>query len=324
MHFGTTADCVSSIQPDHNAVMKPLNIDDEDLADGKELKSRPLHEPTGVSAIIYRLKLAEICQGLVARFPMIITHPDRLDYEYVRATDEKYRAFLRELPDFFQLDTPTSAIRPSVQGGIFVQRYMLNLMVHRNMCKLHLPYFARGAIDSSFVYSRDACLLSARHIIQAEKSLKSEGLPFSTTRLRSLVIIRSVFLASIVLVLNACLKSGASNGDGDAECLLDSWRILDEAQDQSATASKLLDLSMQVLRSHAPNHPCLKNAPKTPTILSEPANRDLSKPKSSLSDMRQDIDSTYLNQQWQALEGRMDLTNIDWEKLFYGLDAPFV
>lgn len=332
-HFTAPIESTYSVHPRQMAVRKPLNVDDEDLVDGMEVVGRPLHEPTRVSALIYRLRLAEICQGLMDRFPAHTTHPDRLDYSYVMEIDGKFRTFIRELPDFFQPNSPPKMVRDSdetpIPSGVLVQRYTLNLLMHRNLCKLHLPYFPRGSVESAFAYSKDACLVSARLIIQAEKSLKVEGLPFASTRLRSIMIVRSVFLASIVFVLNACLNSGAADGDCDADYLLDSWRILNDVRDQSASAVKLLDLSMQVLRRHAPDHVCLKRVSQM-NFSSNPIDSDNLKPTTAktgntLPDLRPDTDSAYVEQQLQALEGRTDLNAIDWDKLFYGLEgASFI
>lgn len=328
-HFAAPIESTYSVHPRQMAVRKPVNVDDDDLVDGKEAVGRPLHEPTRVSALIYRLRLAEICQSLMDRFPAHSTHPDRLDYNYVMEIDGKFRTFIRELPDFFQPNTPPKLVRESdetpIPSGILVQRYTLNLLMHRNLCKLHLPYFPRGSVEPAFAYSKDACLFSARLIIQAEKSLKVEGLPFATTRLRSIMIVRSVFLASIVFVLNACLNKEAADGDCDADYLLDSWRILNDVRDQSASAVKLLDLSMQVLRRHAPDHICLQRVSQmnfnSASTDSDNMNRTMPKAGANVPDLRPDTDSAYVEQQLQALEGRADLNAIDWDKLFYGLEG---
>lgn len=329
--FAAPQESTYTIHPSHMAVRKPMNLNDEDIVEGRPLMGRPLNQPTRASALIFRLRLAELCQGLLEKNPSLAMNPDSLAYSNVMEIDGKLRAYLQDLPDFFRLDNTTLRSLPPGDPRrshyIVVNRYTLNLMLHRHLCKLHLPYLARGTVEPAYSYSRNACLLSARMIVHAEKMLKVECLPFSTTRLRSIMVIRSVFLASIVLVLNACLTNSGAN-DADAEHLIDSWRILSEAREQSMTASKLLDLSVQVLRRHAPNHVALATVPNTVTdpmpMTPESAPRDEQRRIQPPQEIGPEIDPAYIDQQWQALEGRMDLNTIDWDKLFYGLDAPFI
>lgn len=330
--FAAPQESTYTIHPGHMAVRKPSNLNDEDVVEGKALIGRPLNYPTRVSALIFRLRLAELCQSLLDKNPSLAMNPDSLPYANVMEIDGKLRGFLQDLPDFFCLDNVTLRSLPPQDPRrahhIVVQRYTLNLMLHRHLCKLHLPYLARGTVDATFSYSRNACLMSARMIIHAEKMLKMEGLPFSTTRLRSIMVIRSVFLASIVLVLNACLSNDVNGNDADTEHLIESWRILDEAKGQSLTAAKLLELSVQVLRRHAPSHVALGNLPQTASepmpMTPESAPHDEQRKMMPQMELRPEIEPSYIEQQWQALEGRMDLNTIDWDKLFYGLDAPFI
>jgi hypothetical protein len=164
-------------------------------------------------------------------------------------------------------------------------------------------------------------------IIETERHLKLEDLPFSATRLRSIIVLRSVFLASIALVLDACLKENTEQTAINESHLVEAWRIMDEAKDHSPIGGKLLELSVQVLRRHSPNHPALAGftmQPPTMPMTPDSAGREEQKRATGFPSVIPEPDASYLDPQWQALEGRMDLNTIDWDKLFYGLDAPFI
>jgi len=146
--------------------------------------------------------------------------------------------FVKELPPFFCLDSGSleemAQTDPRRAPGIIIQRYILNSLIHAQRCELHLPYLARGSTEPAYVYS-----------------------PFVSTRLKFSGTLYDLSLASIVLLLNLCLNQGANEeackGEG-----FDACRILEEARGQSATATKLLDSLMHVLRRHKVLHPALE------------------------------------------------------------------
>lgn len=320
-----------TIHPSHMAVCKPSNVNDEDIIDGQPLIGRPLDEPTSSSSLIYRIRLAELCRTMLDRDRAYALHPEAMDHKSIMEIDAKFRIYLRELPDFFSMDSRrlqnVPPPDPRRNHSIVVQRYTLNLMLHRHLCKLHLPYLARGSVEPAYAYSRDACLIAARMIIETERHLKLEDLPFSATRLRSIIVLRSVFLASIALVLDACLKENTEQTAINESHLVEAWRIMDEAKDHSPIGGKLLELSVQVLRRHSPNHPALAGftmQPPTMPMTPDSAGREEQKRATGFPSVIPEPDASYLDPQWQALEGRMDLNTIDWDKLFYGLDAPFI
>ncbi|OAA58818.1 Fungal transcriptional regulatory protein [Cordyceps fumosorosea ARSEF 2679] len=105
------------------------------------------------------------------------------------------------------------------------------------------------------------------------------------------------------------------------------WRIMDDAKDQSPIGAKLLDLSVQVLKRHTPSHPALKmfsSLPVTMPMTPDSAGREEQRRNIPLQGFVPEPEASYMDQQWQALEGRMDLNTIDFDKLFYGLEAPFI
>lgn len=312
-------------------VRKPSNVNDIDIVDDQPVVGRPLTEPTDASALIYRIRLAELCQNVLDKDRMYSFQSETADHKFVMEMDAKFRTYLRELPDFFSLDSPhmqtLSPADPRRGPKITVQRYTLNLLIYRHLCKLHLPFLARGSIEPAYAYSYEACLMGARMIVQTEKHLKLENLSYSTTRLRSVMILRSVFLAGIALVLNACLGKRTEDSAANDASLVESWRIMEDAKAHSPVGSKLLDLSIQVLRRHTPDHPALKMFTPMPAVMPmtpDSAGREEQRRNMPFQAFMQEPEATYMDQQWQALDGQMDLNSIDFDKLFYGLEAPFI
>ena len=335
--FSVTQEGSYTVLPSHMVVRKPRNANDEDIIEGQEVIDRPLEEPTCMSYLIQRIRLAEVCYGLFDRSPFVLS-PESMEYRQVMEIDSRLKQFMQEMPAFFWLDNPRlEALPPSDprrSPSITMQRYTLNILLNRQLCKLHLPYLARGTLEPGLANSRKQCLESARIIILVEHLLRRENLPFVTFRQRMNMVLRSVFVACIAIVLDACLVDDSHDSIESGEEVLDAWNILSEVREQSPLASKLLELSIQVLKKHKPLHPALEALRKQPTRLRTHGGTPPMTPDSShrgdgrnglppRSEVPQ-LETTYLEEQWQQLQGSMDLDNIDWDRLFWGLDAPFL
>ncbi|KAL7931105.1 hypothetical protein V8C35DRAFT_311334 [Trichoderma chlorosporum] len=325
------------IHQNQMAVNKPRNANDEDIMEGVEIVDRPVTEATCISYFVQRLRLAEVCRGLVDRSPLGAPKSESEIYKDVLEADAKLNQFIRDAPDFLSLecsvldDLPITDPRRST--FITAQRYMLNLLLHRQLCKIHLPYLAHGTVDPAYAYSRDVCLRSARVVFELDHQLQGECLPFFNSRLRLAMVLRSLFLASTALVLNACLKGDTEdNGEGEDE-ITGAWKILHEAQGQFPPAAKLLELSIQILRKYKIKHRALDVLQQQVSGISPYGETFPMTPDSTSHDLRlntvqQNIgtepDNVLMDQHWQVLEGKMDLNAIDWDKLFWGIDAPFI
>lgn len=336
--FSVPQEGAYTVLPSHMVVRKPRNANDEDIVEGREVIERPLEEPTCMSYLIQRIRLAEVCHGLFDRSPFVLS-PESMEYRQVMEIDTRLKQFMQEMPAFFWLDNPSldalPLSDPRRSPSIMVQRYTLNILLNRQLCKLHLPYLARGTLEPALAYSREQCLKSARVIIHVEHLLRKENLPFVSFRQRMNMVLRSVFVACIALVLDACLADDSQDNIKGGEEVVDAWSILNEARDQSPLASKLLDLSIQVLKKHKSSHPALEFLKKqpptkmrthggTPPMTPDSSHRDDCRIGMLAPPEMPESETAYLEQQWQQLQGRMDLDNIDWDRLFWGLDAPFI
>ncbi|UNI16204.1 hypothetical protein JDV02_002664 [Purpureocillium takamizusanense] len=336
--FSVPQEGTYTVLPSHMVVRKPRNANDRDIVEGQEVIDRPIEEPTCVSYLLQRIRLAEVCHGLLDRSPFVMS-PETMEYRQVMEVDTRLNQFMQEMPSFFWLDNPSMENLPPSDPrrtpSITVQRYTLNILLNRQLCKLHLPYLARGSVEPAFAYSREQCLKSARTIIHIEHKLRGENLTFVSFRQRMNMVLRSGFVACIALVLDACLVDDSQDTIKSGVEVADAWSILNEARDQSPLASKLLELSIQVLKKHKASHPALellKNQPSaklrthggTPPMTPDSSHRDDSRNGLLPQPANPDSETAYLEQQWQQLQGRMDLDNIDWDRLFWGLDAPFI
>ncbi|KAL6878146.1 hypothetical protein HDV57DRAFT_128118 [Trichoderma longibrachiatum] len=349
------------IHQNQMAVNKPRNANDEDIVEGVEIIDRPVTEATCISYFVQRIRLAEVCRALLDRAPLGTPTSESSVYKGILEADAKLNQFMREAPDFLSLECShldnLPITDPRRSPFITAQRYMLNLLLHRQLCKIHLPYLAQGTVDPAYAYSRDVCLRSARVVFELDHQLQGECLPFFNSRLRLAMVLRSLFLASIALVLNACLTGDAEDaGEGEDE-IAGAWKILHEAQGQFPPAAKLLELSIQILRKYKIKHRALDLLQQQVAGMSPYGETFPMTPDSTNHDMRmgtmhpQNIsgtgtntgtgtgtgagtgtststsaepDNVLLEQQWQMLEGKMDLNTIDWDKLFWGIDAPFI
>ncbi|PNY27642.1 Uncharacterized protein TCAP_02445 [Tolypocladium capitatum] len=334
--FSAPQEGTYTILPSRMVVRKPRNTNDDDIVDGREVVDRPLDEPTSVSYLLQRIRLAEVYQELLDRSPFILLSPEAMEYQQVMEVDARLRQFLQDIPSFFSLDNMDLHSLPSTDPrrspSITVQRYALNILLHRQLCKLHLPYLARGTVEPAFAYSHESCLRSARLIIHVEHQLRREDLPFVSFRQRMNLTLRSVFVACIALVLHACLGNDSQDSVASGKELSDAWSILQEATDQCPLASKLLELSIQVLKKNKAAHPALEALEKprphphggTPPMTPDSGHRDESRNGAMAQQLTPKSETAFLEQQWQVLQGGTGLDAIDWDKFFWGLDAPFM
>ena len=258
--------------PSHMAVTKPLNINDADLSNGAIIIERPPSQPTDMSYFLQRLRLAEVCRSIIDRTPLASSTSTVPSYDDILAIDAEFDTFIKQIPPFLSMDSsgdnennPT----PLVDGAdahhhppsLVVQAYMLNSLAHTQRCRLHLPYLTSSLTNSTFAYSRRACVDVVRKLIQIEKRLRRESHPFVLTRLRfDGLFLYGVFIAGVVLLMDACVHGGRtvsslSEEEEEEETLRESevveaFCMLDDARGRSHTADKLFESLLLVFRKY--------------------------------------------------------------------------
>jgi hypothetical protein len=157
-------------------------------------------------------------------------------------------------------------------------------------------------------------------VIQTEHQLEKEATTFNSTRLRLCLVLHSVFIASIVLILDFCLGADADEKDQRRQDLLEAWDILEAAKELSRPTARIQDLLAQVMKKHKVTLPVGKerqrpvrceNLPPTP-----------SSSTAMLSNGTTPNDAIASVQELSDMGLNMDLEGMDWENLLWGLEAP--
>lgn len=226
-------------------VNKPINLDDEDVVDGMSGSDRPASIPTVMSYSLHRIRLAEISRRLADRSPFIQGQIGGPNHDIVLDTDTELQSLLNDTPAFFsmslQMLKATYRISHSRATIISQQGRMARSFIHARRCKLHFPFYSRGFDDPVYTPSRDACIQSARLLIQ-EQPMPA---PY-----RYLGLLVGVFMASIVLVVDLCHGKSLCHMEEKQGEIAKACGILEEARHESSTTAKFLDSLMQLLRKH--------------------------------------------------------------------------
>lgn len=347
--------------PRRMVVNKPRNVDDEDLLIDADIIEKPLDQATVMSYLIQRVRLAEVSRQLIDRNSLFVSTDGGLDYNAVLEADNELESLFNEIPPFFRLsnDKESPRIGSAASPNVAIQRYFVNSLLHSQRCRLHLPYLARGSVDPAQTYSRIACLKSASLIIQSELNLERENIPFAHTRLKLTGILYSVFMASIVLVMDMNLnaRDSASQQETQREQFAHAIRMMESAARRSASAASLLQTMMAILRKgsipsyqavqRGLGYPLMHNAvdtrppvqdlsqqlqPASETILevmpSEEANFG---EESQIFDTRMTdtaptgVDmASYFDELTQSWDPRMGIDEMAWGAMFSELDASFL
>lgn len=231
-------------------VKKPLNINDEDVVDGMSRLDRASSVPTSMSYLLQRIQLAEVSRKLADRAPLIVGSSAEPSHDLVLDIDTELQLLLNDIPPFFSMPLQklmeTYQISLSRATDIVQQGHMVHSFIYARRCELHFPFYTRGFVDPVYALSRDACLQSARLLIQTQ---------VIATPYRFLGLLVGVFMASIVLVADLCHRRSPSHKEQKRNEIAKACHILEGARHESATAAKFLDSLMQVLRKHKMSPP---------------------------------------------------------------------
>jgi hypothetical protein len=362
--FNGVSGGVYQCHPRQMATKKPLNINDEDLVDGMCRIEQPLSQPTSMSYLLQRIRLAEISRSIVDRTPLLGYNEGYVcgpSHEIVMDVDTALLSLLQEyIPPFFSMPTTliveNYGLDQSRASKIAQQGYMARSLIYAQRCKLHFPFYSRGFTDPTYALSRDICLQSARLIIQNESQLEYTGLKYML-RYKFIGLLMSVFMASLVLLMDLCHNKSASCREIQRGELVDALNILDEARHESTVAAEFLDSLMVVLRKHKVSAP-IQNGEKFVTASRAGAsgasmsNTTGTQPASELdptaapiapisadalgSTEVNDIDdlaadtfansedlSSYFHELAQGFEQGLDVGSYDWNSILSGLDRTF-
>lgn len=234
--------------PAHMRVKKPRNINDVDLPNNFAHLDPPLSEPTEMSFFIQRVRLAEITRRIIDDNSMDALGPGRPGHDtHIVAMDVELNYLLEDIPDFFHLETYDRHLDPE-SSDIFIQAYLLNSLIHTARCKLHINYLSFGPDNTSpaYTFSREACLDAARQLLRGELQLMRTRHSFVETRLHLAGILYGIFMASIVLLMDAYVTGSPLDEIRRAE-VNEALRIVENAKGHSLAATNLHESLTNVL-----------------------------------------------------------------------------
>lgn len=243
-----------SIQPQHMCVKLPSH----DHQDGSD------RTPSSISYLLQRIRLAEICRSIVDSLPPFLDI-EMMNYEHIIALDGQLKGVIRNLPPFFRLDQSAHVEHlPQVN----THRYLIHLGIHIRRSKLHQPFLVRGFIEPKYAYSRNACLDSARTVLEVCSLLEEKKSSLTCIPARLGTVVQHVFMASIILVTDLCFSKDEGHEEQRQAEVMQACRILDGLKDESTMARKFLDPLMEILQKHRIR---LLNQPSTSPISGPPS-----------------------------------------------------
>jgi hypothetical protein len=247
------AEGVYSCHPRQMITKKPLNLNDEDVFDGMNRTEPPLSQPTVMSYSLLRIRLGEISRSIVDRSPLIMAHLGGPSRDDITDIDTDIQMLINDIPPFFSMSKQklleTYDLSPAQAANILFQGYTFSFLLHSQRCKLYLPYFTRGCVDTAYSLSREICVKSARLIIQFESNLEGSGLR-NTTRFKFTGLLAGVFMASIVLLMDLYVNKSSPEYEVQRTEAAKAFQILEEVKKESETAAKFVDSLMHILRKH--------------------------------------------------------------------------
>jgi hypothetical protein len=231
----------------------PRNINDEDLMSKPSNFSLPLSEPTTVSYLIQRIRLAELCRVVVDSIPIAICDPAEIDYDVVISLDEKFEKFDRELPFFFQYDDHKNQKRKDLHHRyphISMQWYVVGFTSHTRRLRLHQPFIVRAPVNPRYNYSRKIALVSARKVINLYRMLVEDNLAMALAGPKVVFVLHHLFWAITILVMDLCYnKTEGNEADRRAE-VKEACNMLESDQNRSLMVNEFLQSLMDILRRH--------------------------------------------------------------------------
>jgi hypothetical protein len=228
-------------------VNMPLNINEDDLAAGN-LVERPPTEPTHMSYVIQRLKIAIVARDFSNVVPI---DPGNATFDLILSLDAQMEEFNQNLPAFFDVHkSHTEEIRMLDRKYPYlpIQRLVITMILSLGRCKLHLHYLVGSPDMALHKFSRDICLRSARMALLAHKELSSLDLSHASDYMKVQGTVHHLFLVAIILATDLCCnRPTGPERDRSSDELMTACEVLASVKNQSQVAAKFLDCLTRLL-----------------------------------------------------------------------------
>lgn len=243
---------IYSIHPNHINVRLPKDCNDDDfvLSDENEAIDEP--QPTSMRYLIEKIRLADICREIVDTVPLDTIRLQQMPYENIIDLDKKLLDFISSLPFFFKLDAASRQRSKPLEMmylNIQLQRYCITGAVHSRRCKLHQRFLLRQSSDPRYAYSRQACLESARTVMQFYDGFSDQNPP-RTLRHGIGIAMHYIHLAMVVLVMDLCFNTDQADEEAIKEEIRAGLQMFEDTQHASPLLGRFLSSLCSIMRKH--------------------------------------------------------------------------
>ncbi|TRX92174.1 hypothetical protein FHL15_007041 [Xylaria flabelliformis] len=241
-----------SIHPGQIQLRLPKDYDDGDAFTEEENESITGARPTGVTFLLARIRLAHLAREYTDTIPLETSRLMRIPYDQIISFDQKLKVFFMELPYFFRLDEESrqkSKHLEAVYTKIPMMRYCILAAAHTRRCRLHQKFLIRTSSNPQFEYSRQACLESARAVIQLYEEPKAEDeSPLEMARMA--MAVHYTHLALVIQVMDLCFNRNDVDYDARKRDVLNTLQMLAGARTSSPLLDRSLNSVIEVLQKH--------------------------------------------------------------------------
>jgi hypothetical protein len=198
-----------------------------------------------------RLRLSEVCKSIIDTIGHEQVSGKEVDYNKILDLDRHIREAQSEIPDVFRLDaTSRRQFRALYQKKptLAWQRCILQQAYYSRLCRLHRPFFIRGARDAKYSYSHVVGMTSARKVLEINRIMDEEDPRYTPSTAVVWAVMHHVFMAAVMMLLDACYNPDDILGEKRKEEVLDACRRLSKARQSSSLVREGIDAMMSVLR----------------------------------------------------------------------------
>ncbi|KAL4866257.1 hypothetical protein BDV12DRAFT_187551 [Aspergillus spectabilis] len=229
---------------------KPSNIDDTAIG---RTSPQPSTTPTSMSFFLERLKFAETCRNIVDAMSHEQLSGTEVDYSKILEFDHRIQQAQLDAPDFLRLDSNSRrrfAALYEERPTLAWQRSLLQQGYYSRLCRLHRPFFIRGARDPRYSYSYVAGLNAARKVLEIQRIMDEEEPRLTPSSSVIWSIMHHVFMAAVMLLLDVCYNPDDILAEKRKKEVLDACRMLSKAQKSSSLVKEGINAMMGVMQGH--------------------------------------------------------------------------
>ncbi|KAL2796612.1 hypothetical protein BJX66DRAFT_133555 [Aspergillus keveii] len=236
------------VNPNFAATDRPADLPDNAIG---RPDARLTSTPSDMTYFLERLRLSEVCKTIIDTIGHEQVSGKEVDYTKILDLDRHVREAQSEIPDVFRLDaTSRRQFRTLYHKNptLAWQRCILQQAYYSRLCRLHRPFFIRGARDAKYSYSHVVGMTSARKVLEINRIMDEDEPRYLPSTAVVWAVMHHVFMAAVMMLLDACYNPDDILGEKRKEEVLDVCRRLNRAQQSSSLVREGIDAMMSVLR----------------------------------------------------------------------------